>query len=108
MSAVKAGCEEESRIAKSDGVQYGDSVRECLIAVMTDQDCHALWDAADMGCGELLILLRGRLNAMQAGQILKLIATDPGAVEDIPSWCRLTGHKLIEANHPEYLIERRS
>jgi tRNA 2-thiouridine synthesizing protein A len=75
---------------------------------MTHQDCHALWDAADMGCGELLMLLRDRLNAMQPGQILKLIATDPGAPEDIPSWCRLTRHKLIDAKHPEYIIERRN
>jgi len=75
---------------------------------MTNQDCHALWDAADMGCGELLLLLRERLNALQSGQVLKLIAQDLGAVEDIPSWCRLTGHKLLRANHPEYFIERRS
>jgi tRNA 2-thiouridine synthesizing protein A len=75
---------------------------------MADQDCHALWDAADMGCGELLILLKGRLKAIEPGQTLKLIARDPGAIEDIPSWCRLTGHQLLKANHPEYFIQRRS
>jgi len=75
---------------------------------MAHQDCHALWDASDMGCGELLILLSGRLNSLQPGQTLKLIARDPGAVEDIPSWCRLTGHHLLQANHPEYFIQRRS
>lgn len=64
------------------------------------------WDAGPMGCGELVIALRGRVRALEPGQLLLLIATDPGAVEDIPAWCRLTGHPLRRAAHPEYLIER--
>ena len=33
---------------------------------------------------------------------------DPGAVEDILSWCRLTGHALVSASHPVYQLCRRS
>ena len=65
------------------------------------------WDAGTMGCGELLLMLRGRLQTMRAGQVLKLTAQDPGAKEDLAAWCRLTGHKLISANHPEYWIQRK-
>jgi tRNA 2-thiouridine synthesizing protein A len=65
------------------------------------------WDAGDMGCGELVMHLRVRLKAMQPGQSFKLIARDPGAREDLPAWCRLTGHRLRYADHPVYLIERR-
>jgi tRNA 2-thiouridine synthesizing protein A len=75
---------------------------------MTQPDCHALWDAGDMGCGELIMLLSDRLKALRPGQTLKLVARDSGAVEDIPSWCRLTGNTLIEANHPEYFIRRKN
>lgn len=60
-----------------------------------------------MGCGELLIELRARLRKLTAGQLFRLIADDPGAVEDIPSWCSLTGHHLVKAQHPEYLIQRK-
>jgi len=73
-----------------------------------DLTSHAAWDAGAMGCGELLLELRFRLQPLQAGQRLSLVARDPGAVEDMPAWCRLTGHKLIQADHPHYLIERRS
>ncbi len=66
------------------------------------------WNAAHMGCGELVIKLSVRLKNMQPLKVLRLIAEDEGAVEDIPAWCRLTGHKLISARHPEYLIERRN
>jgi tRNA 2-thiouridine synthesizing protein A len=66
------------------------------------------WDAGDMGCGELLIHLAGRMRALAPGQIFELRAQDPGAIEDIPSWCRLTGHTLEFAQHPLYRIRRRN
>lgn len=76
---------------------------------MTDnpQTIAGSWDAGDMGCGELLIHLSERMRALAPGQIFELRAQDPGAVEDIPSWCRLTGHTLEYAAHPVYRIRRR-
>ena len=35
------------------------------------------------------------LNEMKVGDVLEIIATDPGAMKDIPSWCRSTGQELI-------------
>jgi tRNA 2-thiouridine synthesizing protein A len=67
----------------------------------------AEWDAGDMGCGELVLELRMRLQPMQTGQLFKLTARDPGAPEDLPAWCRLTGHRLVMAVHPVYWIGRR-
>jgi tRNA 2-thiouridine synthesizing protein A len=66
-----------------------------------------VWDAGDMGCGDLLILLRKRLRNMP-GATLKLIAHDTGAKEDIPAWCRMTGDELCHAAHPAYFIRARS
>ncbi len=65
------------------------------------------WDAGDSGCGDLVMELRVRLNAMKPGELLKLTARDLGAREDLPAWCRLTGHELVESRHPTYLIRRR-
>lgn len=67
----------------------------------------AVWDAGDMGCGELVLALRQRLHALPAGAVLKVTAADPAAPEDLPAWCRLTGNVLVRMNHPEYLIRRR-
>lgn len=72
-----------------------------------DLPVHDTWDAGDMGCGELVVLLRQRVRALAAGERLRVIARDPGAVEDLPAWCRLTGHHLRGARHPEYVIERK-
>lgn len=70
-------------------------------------DIAATWDAGDMGCGELVMALRGRMNNLPAGGVIRVTATDPAAPEDIPAWCRLTGHTLLAADHPHYTIRRR-
>lgn len=65
------------------------------------------WDAGHMGCGELVRQLRGRLADLAPGALFELVAHDQGTPEDLPSWCRLTGHELVSAEHPAYLIKRR-
>ena len=65
------------------------------------------WNAGDLGCGELVLELRMRLECMEPGQVLELTARDPGAPADMPAWCRLTGHTLVEACHPVYHIRRK-
>jgi len=65
------------------------------------------WDAGPMGCGELVLALRKRMLALPPRAMFRLRATDPAAPEDIPAWCRLTGHSLESVEHPHYLIRRR-
>ena len=65
------------------------------------------WDAGELGCGELVLELRGRMQALAPGRVLRLIALDLGAAADIPAWCRLTGHTLLDHQHPVYLIRRK-
>ncbi len=65
------------------------------------------WNAGEMGCGDLVLELRIRLQSMKSGEIMKLQARDPGAPEDLPAWCRLTGHTLVHAHHPTYWIRRK-
>jgi tRNA 2-thiouridine synthesizing protein A len=64
------------------------------------------WDAGDLGCGELVLELRMRMARLAPGQVLRLIARDPGAPADLPAWCRLTGHTLVSGEHPVYVIRR--
>lgn len=66
----------------------------------------AEWDAGDLGCGDLALELRNRVQALPAGAVLHLTATDPGAPEDLPAWCRMTGNPLVMAAHPDYWIRK--
>jgi len=65
------------------------------------------WDAGMMGCGELILELRQRLNQLPPAALFTLIASDPGVPEDLPAWCRMTGHRLVRAAPPEFVIERK-
>lgn len=66
------------------------------------------WDAGDKSCGELVLELRLMMLELPPGHVLHIRATDPGAPVDIPSWCRLTGHGLVHAAHPDYWMRRRN
>lgn len=65
------------------------------------------WDAGDMGCGDLVLALRIRLNARPPGSVFTVTARDPAAPVDLPAWCGLTGHSLVSAAHPIYRIRRK-
>jgi len=65
------------------------------------------WDAGEIGCGHLVFELHRRLSQMNPGDEIEIVARDPGAPTDLPAWCRMTGHALISADHPVYVIRRK-
>jgi tRNA 2-thiouridine synthesizing protein A len=75
--------------------------------MMADWTADESWDAGDLACGELILDLRQRIKKLRPRQTFYLVTRDPGAVLDIPAWCRLTGHALKQAEHPNYLIQRK-
>jgi tRNA 2-thiouridine synthesizing protein A len=75
--------------------------------MIRSQHADVEWDAGDLGCGELVLELRTRMQALERGQVLKLVALDPGAPADLPAWCRMTGHVLVAQEPPVYLIQRK-
>lgn len=90
--------------------EASDATGEACIASPTPEKnvpADEEWDAGEMACGDLLLALRIRLQRMAPESVLKVIARDPSAPEDVPAWCRLTGHRLLSASHPEYVIERK-
>ena len=67
-------------------------------------------DAVGLLCPLPILKARKRLQALQTGQILRLIADDPAAVIDVPHFCNEQGHQLVSFNidAPEhiYLIRK--
>lgn len=58
-------------------------------------DVMVLIEGADLGCGELLLLVHKRVRELPGGTLVAIATTDPAAPIDIPAWCHLTGHRYI-------------
>ncbi len=57
-------------------------------------------------CPLPVIRTQDKVKQLKAGDQLEVICTDPGVMQDIPTWCRINGHKVLETitkNH-EYII----
>ncbi len=54
-------------------------------------------DARGMICPLPVLKARKRLLAMRPGAVLRLRATDPAAVVDVPHFCREAGHDFLAA-----------
>jgi tRNA 2-thiouridine synthesizing protein A len=52
-------------------------------------------DARGLNCPLPILRAKKALNEMQSGQVLRLIATDPGSVKDFQAFCKQTGNELL-------------
>lgn len=53
------------------------------------------YDASGLLCPLPVLKARKRLLAMKDGQVLRLTATDPAAIVDVPHFCAQTGYELL-------------
>ena len=56
-----------------------------------------LLDCTGLLCPMPVIKVSKEVKAMQVGQVLKMIATDPGAMKDMEAWARQTGNELLDS-----------
>ena len=62
-------------------------------------------DARNLMCPLPVIRTQDRVKSMQPGERLRVICTDPGALNDIPAWCRINGHRIVSKQQGEYTVE---
>ena len=62
-------------------------------------------DARNLMCPLPVIRTQDRIKTMRTGQQLRVICTDPGALNDIPAWCRINGHRVVSKVEGEYTVE---
>ena len=60
----------------------------------TDQEL----DARGLNCPLPILQAKKTLNGMSAGELLKIIATDPGSVKDFQAFATQTGNELMSSS----------
>lgn len=58
-------------------------------------------DATGLNCPLPILRAKKSLSAMGAGQVLHIIATDPGAVKDFEAFAKQTGNELLESSESD-------
>ena len=61
-------------------------------------------DARGLNCPLPILKAKKALKELEVGQILEIIATDPGSVADFGAFCRTTGHELVDSNEGDSLF----
>jgi TusA-related sulfurtransferase len=64
-------------------------------------------DARGLLCPLPVIRVQDRVRSLAPGALLDVIATDPGTLHDVPAWCRVHGHEVLEAVQEDRLIHIR-
>ena len=55
-------------------------------------------DARRTLCPLPVIKTQDKIKELQSGDILEVTSTDPGALNDIPAWCRINGHTVLDSS----------
>ena len=61
-------------------------------------DANSTLDAKGLNCPLPILKAKKALKALETGEVLEIIATDPGSIPDFEAFWRTTGHELLEAN----------
>ena len=56
-----------------------------------------LLNARRLLCPLPVIRTQDKVKQLKAGDQLEVVCTDPGVMYDIPAWCRINGHKVLES-----------
>lgn len=64
-------------------------------------------DARRLLCPMPVIRLQQGIAGMNPGDIVTLICSDPGALQDVPAWCRIHHHEIlmVEEHNNEITIK---
>jgi tRNA 2-thiouridine synthesizing protein A len=54
-------------------------------------------DCSGLACPMPILKTKKAVDALEPGQVLKMIATDPGSTSDMDAWTNRTGHELVDS-----------
>lgn len=67
-------------------------------------------DTSGKCCPMPMVETNKAIKSLSAGDVLQIIATDPGTMSDIPSWCERTGNELLtyieQNNNYRYYVKK--
>ncbi len=68
-------------------------------------------DASGLNCPLPILRAKKSLSSLESGQVLHIIATDPGSVKDFEAFAKQTGNELLESTEEggkfQFLVKKK-
>lgn len=61
-------------------------------------------DARRLLCPMPVIRVQNQVKSLPAGTLVEAQCSDPGVMHDIPAWCRINGHRVVETREEQGLF----
>lgn len=61
-------------------------------------------DATGLACPMPLVRTRQGMDAIEPGQILRVMSTDRGSLADLPAWADALGHEILGIDEGEVIV----
>jgi tRNA 2-thiouridine synthesizing protein A len=65
---------------------------------MGNLDIKLKVDATGLSCPLPILRASQGIKSVQSGELIELVATDPGSVKDFAAWAASTGNALVESD----------
>jgi tRNA 2-thiouridine synthesizing protein A len=62
---------------------------------------ETLLDTRGLKCPLPVLRARKAMQSVAPGEVLRVLATDPGTLRDFQAFCEATGHELVEHSHED-------
>jgi tRNA 2-thiouridine synthesizing protein A len=68
-------------------------------------------DASGLNCPLPILRAKKSLSSLESGQVLRIVATDPGSVKDFEAFAKQTGNELLESTEDggkfQFLVKKK-
>ncbi|MDF2789191.1 MAG: CoA-disulfide reductase [Neobacillus sp.] len=95
-----------NNLNKSDETKTNDlGETEVIEAIENGIKADTIVDVSGLTCPMPIIKLKKGMDSLESGQVIELLVTDRGALNDLPAWSKNAGHTLFKMEQEEKLIK---
>jgi tRNA 2-thiouridine synthesizing protein A len=72
---------------------------------MNENEPSTTLDVRDLICPIPIVKLTEEIKKHPTGTVIEILATDPGALADIPAWAKSSGNEVLDTKNEENVIK---
>ncbi len=74
---------------------------------MSTEQIVQVVDAKGLSCPMPIVRTAQAAKGLESGQLLEVLATDPGSTKDFAAWAKATGNELVEQTVDRFVLRKK-